>query len=203
MRGPGEMLRVTKFFEGNETLDWRALHIISQDQPSYSRERMRIVELYDELRPSLYGYLVCLGLLPQEADDIIQDTFLRLFTFLQSGGKVENLRSWIFRVAHNLSLNLQKRERRLVHHDSAEGSAEMAANAAGTPNPEDLYLRKERLLRLDHAISLLPSRQKQCLYLRAEGLRYREIAVVLGITTSGVSESLKRAINQLLDVLYG
>ena len=52
------------------------------------------------------------------------------------------------------------------------------------------------------AIAQLPQRQRECLHLRAEGLRYREIAEVLGITTSGVSESLKRAVLRLMNELY-
>ena len=174
--------------------------IFSQEQQRHFPQRAQIIELYDELRPSLYSYLLCLGLLPQQADDVIQDAFLRLFAFLESGGRVENLRSWIFRVAHNLSLNLQKRERRLVA-DAAVG--ESAAGAGGASlSPEDLYLHKERSERLGQAITQLSDRQRQCLYLRAEGLRYREIAVILGITTSGVAESLKRSIIRLLRVLY-
>jgi len=64
--------------------------------------------LYDELRASLHGYLSCLGLEPQEAEDIIQETFLKLFQGLAVGMRDENLRSWIFRVAHNLTINLHK-----------------------------------------------------------------------------------------------
>jgi len=155
-----------------------------------------IVELYDELRPSLFGYLICLGLAPPQAEDKIQDTFLQLFRFLQSGGAVKNPRSWLFRVAHNLSFNLQKRERRLMSASDPLPAAELAAAEAG-PNPEEIYVKKERLLLLDAAITELPQRQRECLYLRAEGLRYREIAEVVGTTTSAVSEALKRAVVRL------
>lgn len=161
----------------------------------------RIVELYDELRPSLFGYLVCLGLMPQEADDIIQDAFVQLFRVLQSGSTIHNPRSWVFRVARNMSLNLQKRERRMVSVSDEEPIARLIAKQT-TVGPEEIFLRKERLRVLAGAIARLPQRQRECLHLRAEGLRYREIAEVLGITTSAVSESLKRVVIRLMDDLY-
>ena len=59
-------------------------------------------------------------------------------------------------------------------------------------------LRKEKVLRVYAAISMLSAQQKQCLYLRAEGFRYREIAEILGVTISTVAESLRRAIKKLM-----
>ena len=160
-----------------------------------------IVELYDELRPSLFGYLVCLGLMPQEADDIIQDAFVQLFRVLLSGSRIHNPRSWVFRVARNMSLNLQKRERRMVSVSDEQPMARLIGKQTAV-GPEEIYLRKERLQVLAAAVARLPQRQRECLHLRAEGLRYREIAEVLGVTTSAVSESLKRVIIRLTDDLY-
>src|SRR5260370_32572989 len=65
--------------------------------------RKKAIQLYDELRTSVYRYLSCLGLEPQEAEDIIQETFLNLFQSLASGIGDDNLRCWVFRVAHNLT----------------------------------------------------------------------------------------------------
>jgi RNA polymerase sigma-70 factor, ECF subfamily len=177
------------------------LGLISREEPGRLGQQSRIVGLYDELRPSLYGYLVCFGLEPQEADDVIQEVFLRLFRVLQSGGEVRNPRSWAFRVAHNLSLNLMKRERRLVSDVDPEQAGRREA-ATTVPNPEELYLNTEQMRLLDAAMKHLTMRQWQCVHLRAEGLRYREIAEVLGSTPSGVAQSLKRAIERLMSELY-
>ena len=165
------------------------------------RQSKPIIELYDELRPSLFGYLVCLGLMPQEAEDIIQDAFVQLFRELRSGGGIRNPRSWVFRVARNLSLNLQKRERRLVSVSDEHPMASMTLTQT-VAGPDEVYVHKERLRLLSAAIARLPERQRECLHLRAEGLRYREIAEVIGMTTSAVSESLKRAVIRLMDDLY-
>src|SRR5271169_2832169 len=57
--------------------------------------------LYGELRKPLLRYLVCLGLSSDEAQDVVQDAFLTLHRHLASGGSQENIRGWLFRVAHN------------------------------------------------------------------------------------------------------
>src|ERR1700681_2003496 len=63
--------------------------------------------LYRELRKPLLRYLVCLGLSADEAQDVVQDTFLNLHRHLAAGGSQENIRSWLFRVAHNGARNRQ------------------------------------------------------------------------------------------------
>jgi RNA polymerase sigma-70 factor (ECF subfamily) len=160
--------------------------------------RDEIVDLYDQLRPSLYGYLISLGLMPQEADDVVQDAFLRL---LDSGQKVHNLRSWIFRVGHNLASNLRKRERRLVSDNGEHEPSTTLSGSAMTSSPEEIYIHNEQHRRLETALSQLTQHQQACLQLRAEGLRYWEIGEVLGITVSAVSETLKRAVLRLMSEL--
>src|ERR1700735_4567824 len=64
--------------------------------------------LFRELRKPLLRYLVCLGLSRDEAQDVVQDAFLGLHRHLAAGGAQDNIRSWLFRVAHNQARNRQK-----------------------------------------------------------------------------------------------
>src|SRR3984885_15459506 len=71
--------------------------------------------LYSELRKPLLRYLVCLGLSLDEAQDVVQEAFLGLHRHLTAGGSKENIRSWLFRVAHNRARHDQNRyERRFA-----------------------------------------------------------------------------------------
>jgi RNA polymerase sigma-70 factor (ECF subfamily) len=167
--------------------------------------RERVIQLFREIRLPLYGYLVCIGLKPHEADDIVQEAFLRLHRQLESGVNIEEPRAWVFRVAHNVSLNAQRVQRRLVPEsdlDPKEGS-KLEQRCDPEPNPEELYLRKEVMQRLDAGIAHLTEQQRQCVYLRAQGLRYREIAVVLGVSVSSAAEMLQRAIVRLAGEIHG
>lgn len=186
---------------GDSAIRHGLLGTLLREEHGGLRRRSIIVDLYDELRPSLYGYLICLGLAPHEADDVIQEAFLGLFEHLEAGRKEDNLRGWVFRVAHNLFRNLQKQRRRLVSDTQGDGLFLEQTDTA--PNPEDGYLWKEHLQRLDKAIAQLTEQQRQCLHLRAEGLRYREIADVLGVGISRVPQLLQRAVVRLMDELHG
>jgi RNA polymerase sigma-70 factor (ECF subfamily) len=162
-----------------------------------------ITQLFDELRQPIRRYLLCLEVSPMEAEEIIQETFLRLYRHLHSGGREDNLRGWVFRVAHNISINELKRRKYLGPSNPRQLADPSTLSIDPAPNPEELLLRKERMIRTHAAISALSERQKQCLYLRAEGFRYREIAKLLGVTVSTVAELLHRAIKKLTKESYG
>ena len=65
--------------------------------------------------------------------------------------------------------------------------------------PERTLLAKEKSRQLRTAIRTLSEVERECLMLRAEGLRYREIGEVLGIATSTVADSVDRAIRKLAE----
>ena len=151
--------------------------------------------LYRELRKPLLRYLVCLGLTSDEAQDVVQDAFLSLHRHLSSGGSRENIRSWLFRVAHNGARNRQNRYDRRF-------SAPMDPDVDGPADektPERAVLEKEKFLRLERAMEQLTPLEKECVLLRAEGLRYREIGEVLGMATSTVGDTVDRAIRKLAE----
>src|SRR5580658_99264 len=91
----------------------------SECGPAPSADEQQVIQLFDELRNRLLRYLLALGLPVHEGEEVIQEAFLALFQHLQRGRSRQNLRGWIFRVAHNLGL-----KRRLAR-------AREAVNAAG------------------------------------------------------------------------
>lgn len=157
----------------------------------------RVTKLFDELHLPVYRYLLWLTMSPTETDEIIQETFLRLYQHLNSGGNERNLRGWIFRVAHNLCINELKGRKRVASTASEDLPALDVSVADSRPGPEELLLQREKIARIHAAVSSLSEQQKQCLLLRAEGFRYREIAAILEVTISTVAESLRRAIKKL------
>jgi len=155
-----------------------------------------VLELYDKLRVPLFRYLVCIGVPSEEADEILQETFLRAYKHLRGGGETGNFRSWMFRVAHNLAINQLKKQRWL-----SVGGLELCDLAPPvvdpSPDAEQVLLRKEQLGRICAVMKTLSSQELQCVHLRAEGLRYREIADIMGCSVSTVADSLRRAIAKL------
>ncbi|WP_158822486.1 RNA polymerase sigma factor [Granulicella sp. S156] len=158
----------------------------------------RIVQLYDTLRPSLYRYLINIGISPQDVEEVVQETFLRLYRHMRGGGDEENLRAWIYQVAHNLSSNFHKSRRRLVDSTPELWEQLSQSTVDSAPDPEKQLLHQERLLRVHDGLAKLTQLQRDCLYLRVEGFRYKEIGKMLNVGTSTVSGSLRNAINRLI-----
>ena len=160
------------------------------------KPELRVVELYDTLRLPVFRYLVCMGVTEGEADEILQETFLRAYQHVQKGGEDSNLRGWVFRVAHNLAVNQYKRQQCFTEFVKAEGYSATAITDP-SPNAEEMLLRKERWQRIGTALRSLSPQEMQCIQLRAEGFRYREIADIVGIGISTVADSLRRALTKL------
>ncbi len=152
--------------------------------------------LFGELRKPLLRYLVCLGLTPDEAQDVVQDSFLSLHRHLSAGGSQENIRSWLFRVAHNQARNHQASYHQKFRDPLEPDTAGLLADDA---TPESALLEKEKFQRLSAAIRTLANSERECLLLRASGLRYREIGDVLGLATSTVADTVDRAIKKLAE----
>jgi RNA polymerase sigma factor (sigma-70 family) len=99
----------------------------------------------------------------------------------------------MFRVAHNRARNRQG-----SHHRRFTESFDADVHAiAHEATPEHLLLEKEKLRRLQEALRSLSRDERECLSLRAGGLRYREIGEVLGLATSTVGDTIERAVKKL------
>lgn len=162
---------------------------------AYSPLEEQVLGLFDELREPLLRYLLSLRLQPQRSEEILQETFLKLFQHLQTSRDDANIRGWLFRVAHNLALQALRGRR---YESAASGSfldLPVAPLEDPHPNPEQQLMLDQREARLLAALERLPELEQRCMHLRAEGLRYREIAEVLHIGVSTVADSLRRAID--------
>jgi RNA polymerase sigma-70 factor, ECF subfamily len=151
----------------------------------------QVMELYEQFREPLLRYVLALGIPLHDAEEVTEEEFLSLFRHLQLGRSRANLRGWLFRVTHNLGLKQlgptigREDNIRLDHRERAIGP---------TPDVEEEVLSAQRRRRLLAVVHALPEADHCCLRLRAEGLRYREIAPVLGMSLGAVSISLMQSL---------
>ena len=163
------------------------------------QDHEQVTRVYIEWRGDVYRYLLTFGLSPAQAQEGTQEVFLRLYVALRKSGEtILNQRAWVFRVAHNLALTLRSEETAFRPLDPAL-EATLADSSRG---PESRLIDREKLVRMQRALESLSPQQRQCLHLRAEGLRYQEIADTLGVGISTVSEFLKRAVARLRKAVY-
>jgi RNA polymerase sigma-70 factor, ECF subfamily len=167
----------------------------SERSPIPATGEQEVIQLFDELRSPLLRYLLAFGLPSQDAEEIVQEAFLALFQHLRRGKSRQNLRGWMFRVAHNLGLKRRVSRKREA---STAAAGELAATRPDTAeNPEEQLLSGQRQQRIAAVLRALPEQDRWCLALRAEGLRYRQIAEVLDMSLGAVSASLARSLARL------
>lgn len=157
----------------------------------------RVGRSFELLREPVYRYLVATFGRPADAEDITQEAFLQLYRVLRGGGDVENSRAWVFRVAHNLAINRMTHERFLQPLEAAAWDDLCARREDAGPDPEQRAIENERWAEFRDDVGRLSPQQRQCLLLRVEGFRYREIAEILGVSISTVKEFLRRGIGKL------
>lgn len=159
--------------------------------------RQRTLKLYDSLNPRLSQFLRGLGLNKDEMDDVIQESFLRVAGHIKSGNSEDNLQAWVYRVAHNLAMDVHRSNRR--EYEEVELKFEPGDEPIDLKsNPEWIYLQKEQLRRLKAAMLELTAQQYNSILLRTQGLRYREIGELLGISEQRAIHLVKRAMQRLM-----
>jgi len=131
----------------------------------------------------------------EEAEDLVQDTFIQVYD--KAAGYLPQglFRSWLFRIAGNRARSRLRRRKilRWVRFDTTVHE---------TPAPEDGPLadleRKEAVAGLRRAVAKLPPRQREALVLhRFQGLKYKEVAVAMATTVPGVESLMQRAMATL------
>jgi RNA polymerase sigma-70 factor (ECF subfamily) len=163
---------------------------------SDSATRERILALYDEYRPRLFRYMRSMNLGRDVADEVIQETFMRLTAELLKENQIENVQGWIVRVAHNLAVDLLKKQRE--PNLAAETATFVIENRVDPSlSPEEAYLMKERFSRMNTALSTLKPLHRQCFQLRAQDVCYKDIGHAVGISEQRAAFIVKQVAMRL------
>jgi len=159
--------------------------------------REEVTESFVAYRDEIHRYLVHTQCRDAEAEEIIQDAFMRLYRVRLEGKAVESPRRWLFTVARNIAIDRRRRRRQesLIVDETAEAAIDRVASSM--PSCEDALLAEDRRAALADAIGALTDLQRECLHLRAHGLQLREIGAIVGVSVWGVSDAVQRAIRRI------
>lgn len=147
-------------------------------------------------------YQLALGMVkdPDEAMDIVQETFVRVHRYLPSFKGDSSFFTWTYRIATNLCLDQARKRGRTERIDLEEGQAEAEIEAGMDPpsaalaGPQRAALNGELKEKLDEALASLSENHRAILVLReVEGLSYEELSKVLGIRKGTVMSRLYHA----------
>ncbi|MBV8833086.1 MAG: sigma-70 family RNA polymerase sigma factor [Acidobacteriaceae bacterium] len=163
----------------------------------------RVSALYKTHRDGIYRFLVGQRLNSTVAQELTQDTFVELFVALEKGTRIESAQHWLYAVAGRVAVDYWRRESRQVQIDFDSETSAAAKFPLSEPTPETQAGNKQRLTRVMAGLRNLPNEQRACIQLRAQGLRYREIAKVLRVSTSTAAEWVLYAIDRLREEVNG
>jgi RNA polymerase sigma-70 factor (ECF subfamily) len=150
------------------------------------------------LKNELYRLALRITLNPAEAEDVVQETMLKVWNRRDSWAEIESMEAFCLTICRNLALDRQKRADNqtaqfALRHEPQDhqGGTDVADTAA---NPEEQAVERDRVQLVRRLINGLPEKQRSCMQLRdVEGKPYKEIAEVLGITEQQVKVNIFRA----------
>jgi RNA polymerase sigma-70 factor (ECF subfamily) len=152
----------------------------------------------------LYGYAMILTHNHAEAEDLVQDTYVRAIRAVERLREDSNVKVWLFTILRNVWLNRLRSRRtqpQLMEIDRDSDTSNLIAETS--KNPYELYAIKTEHDQVREAIQELPSEFREIILLREyEELSYQEIASVLDCPVGTVMSRLGRARSKLRTALY-
>jgi RNA polymerase sigma-70 factor, ECF subfamily len=148
-------------------------------------------EAYEEEKQKLASFAFAMTRDRDVADDLVQESYLRLVKELKAGRSPENVTAWLFRVVTNLAMS---RGRRLI---VAQRFLLRAQDSNDAPSPDLEILRHEENAVLLEGLATLPPDARTALLMAAQGFTGREIAEMLGRTDSATRTMMCRARQKL------
>lgn len=142
------------------------------------------------LKDALYRLALRITLSHEEAQDIVQDTLIKVWDKRESWNEIESIEAFSITICRNLALDRIKKHDNL--NDSLEERQIESPDTSSTPFEDTLQQDRIELVR--NLVNALPEKQRSCMQLRDfEGKPYKEIAKILGISEEQVKVNIFRA----------
>jgi RNA polymerase sigma-70 factor (ECF subfamily) len=151
---------------------------------------------------SLYGTALRLTRRPADAEDLVQDTYLKAFRAAHQFQRGTNLKAWLFTILHNTFRNMRRHDGRNPIDVDSEVVEQAEAAGGQQQNPEQLLTRATLDADLQAALDDLPGAFRQAVWLRdVEEFTYAEIAGMIDVPIGTVMSRISRGRRMLFDRL--
>ena len=159
-------------------------------------DKTALEELYHETKAAIYGFSLTITKNPADSEDVLQETYLKIWTNADRYTAKGTPMSWILMIAKNLSLMKLREKKRHQDLEPEEWDMEFhIPDSAG--NTEDRHL-------LEAALNLLTLEEREIILLHAvSGLKHREIAELLDMALATALSKYHRALKKLRKYIEG
>ena len=160
-------------------------------------DEFAFVSLYNRYKSAVYVFCVKMLGNREMAQDVLQETFLRIYENRDRLLNTGSFKAWLFTIARNQCLNQLRRVNRQIPLDEEK---QAAVNVAETPVQS--MEKSERIEMVNHSLSRLKPDYREVVVLREyQNLSYEEIAAVTRTTVSSVKSKLFKARRKLADMM--
>ena len=144
------------------------------------------------LKNELYRLALRITLNPAEAEDIVQETMIKVWNRREQWDNIESIEAFCLTICRNISLD-KMRKMENQNQSLSEGEHD-APDQSYSSNPEEQAMQQDRMQLIRQLINQLPEKQRSVMQLRDfEGKSYKEIAKVMGISEEQVKVNIFRA----------
>ena len=144
------------------------------------------------LKNELYRLALRITLNPAEAEDIVQETMIKVWNRREQWDNIESIEAFCLTICRNTSLD-KMRKMENQNQSLSEGEHD-APDQSYSSNPEEQAMQQDRMQLIRQLINQLPEKQRSVMQLRDfEGKSYKEIAKVMGISEEQVKVNIFRA----------
>jgi RNA polymerase sigma-70 factor, ECF subfamily len=169
------------------TVPEQVVPVLEPLHPAVPADEVALSELYLQYRGEILAFLIAMTRDPEVAEDVLQETFIRLIREARAGRMPDNVRAWLYRVAANISIS---RGRRLA---TWLRIVPRLLDRAEPLRPEAEFLQQERDVELHAALARLRPDGRAALLLAAEGFNGHEIATLIGRSEAATRTLLYRS----------
>lgn len=165
-------------------------------------EVSQLAILFERHHRALFRYFVSMNRNRTLAEDLVQDVFFRMLRYRTTYDPAQSFTAWMYQIARNAGVDQIRKRTEVVDIDEfAERRTELRSSL---PGPEEAAVRQQDLGLLRRAMDLLPADKRELLVLsRLQGMKYEDIAVVLGCEVGTVKVRVFRAVRALEQIYFG
>ncbi len=173
----------------------------TEHSPDPASATGRLEEAFARHRNELLGTLFYLVGNREDAQDALQETFVKCWRNADQVAQVQNLKAWIFRIALNTGRDIRQTAWRRKKQSLPEGDTMIESKNSG---PAAKLQHQERLDLVRQAVAQLRSEEQEVFLLRQNGeMTYDEISAAIGIPSGTVKTRMRLALNKLRVALAG
>ncbi len=178
-------------------MKWNEQQVVEQLRDPVRREAA-FTMMVEHFKEQLYWQIRRMVVSHDDADDVLQNTFIKAWTGIDNFRGEARLSTWLFRIANNETLNFIERRRQSMSLDD-----DAAVGVAARLESDPYFDGDETARQLQDAIQRLPAKQRQVFLMKYfDDMKYEEMSSLLGTSVGALKASYHHAVKKISDFFH-